>query len=816
MVNGLPAFSPLIPPVLLALAALAAWMAPRAIGRWVQPAAWAAPALAAFALAAAATGAVALAGAPNQPFRFALSTWTPGLFPGSPSLDVGLLAAACMVLVALLGVAVALRGLGERSLGQIAAPLAVAAAAALFIASARSPLGLVFSWLLLDLAIGFTASGGRGALLAGHFGLLLALAGLIGLPLESPRLGGGGIELTETRRALLTAACLIRVGGWPVWWAVPRSREGMAWRAIGIRLAPTVAGLYLAMIVGEMAGFAAGMSLVTVAPGLLALFFGGLLGIAAPGRASFLDWRTTAWAGLVLLAVGLSDPVGRTIAFVLLVHVVLVSAAAYGFEGLRFGAGGPTTAKRAALAFSAAALPPTLGFAGRWLLFDQLVVRSAIGVLVLAFLGTVLISAPLRRGWRVPPKAHGYAAPLFVGFMLLLGLELVLGVRLDRFGTFLRGAVGGDVPSPVLLLLNTPWLRAPAHVVAALAIPVLLILAAPPLGWAARKVEARNRGRPFVRRGRGVLRLAGAAETVQGAIVRLGAIIQRRSGLTGGRRAMALTLLAAIVISGSMFGLGGPGSPPRSPAETIWPEAGLLSQVWFAGLAPLILAGALSGVILLVRAPAAKLIALHGAYALSGVLVAQGGAPAVLGALMFLVGTIVVGMLAISVMQAPIDRRMLAAARRLRALRPGPDAERSPVVPGLALLVALAAARGFDSVVLAERGVSMTGVLHPTVAMAAGGVLTVVFAVAALDIAVGVVLAVVGAQLLYTVLDPGLLIGGTLAGFHLLLAVVASFFIGLSALSPGDVDLVGRPTGGAGGGVDAEREPSAGEPEIVG
>jgi hypothetical protein len=62
--------------------------------------------------------------------------------------------------------------------------------------------------------------------------------------------------------------------------------------------------------------------------------------------------------------------------------------------------------------------------------------------------------------------------------------------------------------------------------------------------------------------------------------------------------------------------------------------------------------------------------------------------------------------------------------------------------------------------------------------LCAGGVLTAVFAGSSLRLAIGVLAALAGFELIYARIDPGLLITGGLAVFQMTFALVASLFLG--------------------------------------
>jgi len=141
-------------------------------------------------------------------------------------------------------------------------------------------------------------------------------------------------------------------------------------------------------------------------------------------------------------------------------------------------------------------------------------------------------------------------------------------------------------------------------------------------------------------------------------------------------------------------------------------------------------------------------------------------------------------MLALSILQAPIDRRLVAAARRLGQVQAAPRRALSErLVPVLALAIVALVGLGMQPAVLAPY--VGPGVLRVGVVLVAGGVVATVFAGSALKLAAGVLIALIGSEAIYASLDPGLLVTGGLAGLQLLFTIVASFFIGQSPLVGG-------------------------------
>jgi len=134
------------------------------------------------ALAAALATAVVLWRDRPRSFHLSLSPWSGAIFQSDPALAVDATAAIVLVLLCLCCLVATLAAWSTpRGPAALGGPLLIGAASALMVA-ARTPLGLVSAWLLLDVALFFGARTRRRALLASHLGLLLVLAALIDLP----------------------------------------------------------------------------------------------------------------------------------------------------------------------------------------------------------------------------------------------------------------------------------------------------------------------------------------------------------------------------------------------------------------------------------------------------------------------------------------------------------------------------------------------------------------------------------------------------------------------------------------------------------
>lgn len=227
---------------------------------------------------------------------------------------------------------------------------------------------------------------------------------------------------------------------------------------------------------------------------------------------------------------------------------------------------------------------------------------------------------------------------------------------------------------------------------------------------------------------------------------------------------MAWTLLAGLA-TGLAFLV-----PPATSAEA--PPAGGWSSV--------IVADAVAAAMVLGPAPAVSLAALAAGYALVGVKLFVLGAgvagPAVvLGVTKLVAGAVVVAILTLSATQTRGMRSAGAARRALAALRGHASVDHDRGLAGICLAIALLAALGIPSATLTEH--LPLSALRVALGLIAGGVLTAVFARTALRVACGVLLALCGFDLVYAHIEPGLLITGALAVFHIAYAMVVTAFV---------------------------------------
>ncbi|MCB0215057.1 MAG: hypothetical protein H6648_02095 [Caldilineae bacterium] len=717
------------------------------------------PLLALVALGAAVTQLAMLWDGTRASLGVTLSPWTARLFTVGPRLEVDALAAYGVLLVCLASLVALLHGLRDESLAieSLAGPLAVASSATLFCAATRSPLGLVSSWLLMDLALFFGAGVRRRGLLAGQLGLLFILAGLMGL--ADPSLVGG--ELGSWPRLWLLAAAGIRMGTYPFSWALPRTRMDGVWRAGILRLGPAVAGATLAIRAGASLGSGNGVDPLSLLPGALAMLFGGLLAWLSAERGTALDWAFTAGAGLLLTAAALGSPVGTTVAALLLADLVLGRLAQYLAEDT------PGQAPRLAWGLSAASLaglPPLLGFFARVLLYRALLDGGHGWVLLTAALSTALTAAPFGRLPALSPRTEGPSAWQLLPLGPALPLVL-LGLLSGWLPFALSGAEWSPMAGSARALLGLDW-----RLISALLVPPLLGFAIHRSGWGSRRPPVDAPRRRVSR----LLRLTELFDGMRTALIQTGRMIHRSLGLVEGHRTMALTLLAAVGVGLTVLAGAGPLPDPVGPGLD-----GVGMILW--GVATLI-----AVVNLLVTRRLVTLIILWVSYLLvAAVLLVSGGTPTpaalVVSALVKgLAGIVVVAILSISVVQLGADGAA-GAARRAPLLAAEPSDRNETPLRLLALCIAVLLTGSLHATTLQPTLPDM--VLRPALTLIVGGVLTAIFARSPLRLAVSVLVALCGFELIYARLDPGLFMTGSLAAFHILFAILASLYVGL-ALDP--------------------------------
>lgn len=280
-----------------------------------------------------------------------------------------------------------------------------------------------------------------------------------------------------------------------------------------------------------------------------------------------------------------------------------------------------------------------------------------------------------------------------------------------------------------------------------------------------------------------MLRLTDLFDMLRSALIGAGRVLHRGLGLVEGRRTMAWTLLAGVTVGLTLLASAGPGTSEALP----------LSQ----GLPAWILAALLVLALLLVPMPAVALGVVLGAGLLSGYvlwssaelqglpaedfvalpIVQDPAAIAVAALVKPLAGLVVVAILTISVLQAPGEG---AGDPRARLLDVPPRVGSEPLLLGLAFLIANFIIAGLRSTTLAVA--LPPEVLRPALCLIGGGVLVAVFARRPLRLAASVLVALIGFEMIYARIDPGLVVTGGLAAFQILLAILASLFVSPDAV----------------------------------
>lgn len=678
--------------------------------------------------------------------HMALSPWSDAVFTGDPGLDVDLLAATCVLgvtVLALLSVMRAGRVADRRA--ALGGSLFVAAASALFIAAARTPLGLVSTWLLLDAALFFGAGIGRRGLLSSQLGLLLALAGLMDLPIGAETVDAAA--LSDWTRAWLVGAATVRMGLYPLWWSVPRTPDGTMWRAFAGRLAPMLAGAYLLFLATPAAGAASVPGLVL---GSLGTVFGAILAWGTRRVGSVLDWTTVHVAGLVVVAACLPGPYGRPAALILLFSLAVPGAALY----LVRDAPSLDRSWVARLApWSMLGAPLGAGFLGRWLLLEATAALDTRAVWAVVALSPV----PAVARWlsRFDRRPEGAPAGRWPGAWL--GLAMLAQAAVGLGGLWVL--VTGQSPVP-------GWSPPAMPIVSRAAVAGLLLPFV--LGPLLRTfVPRRPIPEPSPHEMARAVRLTELFDGLRTVFIRAGRLAHDRLGLAESRRAMAWTVLAGLTTGLAFLG------PPSLPGEGPLPVPAITLSF--------VASGAVAGVLLLAQAPMLSLAALAGGYGvLAGELFlhgADGPVPmGVLALIKLVAGVVVVAILTISWTQSEQESRTAAAGRRLAALRRSGPAIDDRGLAAISLALAWVVALGVPSVTVPESLASP--VLHSALVLVAGGVLTGIFARTALRLACGVLLAMCGFELIYAFLEPGLVITAGLAVFQIVFAIVASAFVG--------------------------------------
>lgn len=698
-----------------------------------------------------------------------LSPWGFTSFAESIALSATPLTGAALLLVTALATLVSVRAAVAADPRPGAAPLVVAAASALFVLGAAKPLGLVFAWLVLDVALFLFAGTGRHGLLSGQLGLMMAVGAVATLPWE-PAGGGSGVfeGLRQGGRFLLVSAGAVRMGLFPIWWAVPPTDRDREWLSLGIRLAPIVAGGYLVLLLAAMAPLGSGLTGPALLPVVLSVLGAAALSWLAAQRTESHDWQTAAQATLLLMAAVVGGNIGQAIGLIVLVDLVLVRSAI-----VLVGGRGSRRAGRIvvwALALAAAGVPPTLGFAGRWLLYRELLF-SGLGVVVLAIVAaTIVTTTALWDSMRLRGSIGQLPRTALVAAGVLAASDWILGIALPYLEPVIVPVVGTSLPRPLSEIVS--GLSSPP----ALANTVVLLAAV--LSPAAVALVVRRTPRAFGdarRRGlRRAFRLTRASAELAGGFIRAGAMVHRVTGLLESRRAMAWTVMAAAITASALVVSGGAQeSTAAAPAVTA------------VGLFVFAVAGVVGVATVLARRPGFSLAAVLVAYLLSGAVLWLSAVPWQIVLIKLFAGALAIAILAIGVLQAPLDRP-LAGARSLIGAAGVPESGEDRILPALSLAIGLLIALGTGTV--GPVASVPPEILRPAFALAAAGVVAAVFAPSSLRLAVGVLVALVGFELAYAWLDPGLVVTGALAAFQLLFAVVASYYVGMSLESATDAE----------------------------
>jgi hypothetical protein len=494
---------------------------------------------------------------------------------------------------------------------------------------------------------------------------------------------------------------------------------------------------------------------------LAAVFFGGALSALSRRHGRAMDWAMTHVAGLVLLASLLGGATGEAIALLLVAEVAVGGAGAYLVPRAlsRF----PDRAANMLLVFGMAGLPPLLGFAARWPLYRELWARGLAAALALTALGTAFaLGGTLRRrpapSVGLPPPATTLRAVARLSTAVAVcaaAAEVVLGIAFAVVGLPVASHSRARLPNPLLDLGSN--LSSEAGRSDTLVLIGLLLLPAI-LGV----ILSRTLGRTIDHGRLAPLDLTPAVDAAAATLIHVGALLQRVSGLVEGRRALAWTLLATVTVA---------LVPLKVPTASTTLSA--------LGSVVLLLCALPAAGVALAGRPQVILAAVGATYVLSAGLLLAAGTPWFIAGIVVMTGVFVLTILTVSVVQAPnVSLRPAAAARRLADLHGERDVGWS-LVPALAVVAAVVLIAGVRSVVAADRLPDI--ILQASLLLGAGGAVAVVLARGPLRLCAGAHVAMTAFCLAYARLDPGLWVTGALAGFQLLFALVASYFVGESA-----------------------------------
>ena len=694
-----------------------------------------------------------------------LSAATPGwsrVFDGGPSLQFDLRAAVLLGMLGLLVTAAIFQATAV-TITRLSWPLLVAACSMLFVASSASPLGLVAAWLLLDACLYLSGLISRRSLLASQFGLWILIAALAALPIdhETLRAGEGGVwnDAWSQLHAYLVIAGVVRMGLYPFTWTVPRTPPDALWRGVLTRLAPMTAGMALILRAGTHVSVeqtSPHMGLVAV--GLLALVSGAVLAGSATDRGQILDSACMIPAALAVLATAVTGRVMPDLLLGLGLEMMLGRGVMYLVEAR----GGKRLSWLWWLgAAGTLGVPGTMAFGLRWWQLADWFPQLPAFYSILLLLGLALPVAVLRP----PTLAVEAKVRLRTPDVFLLGLGLLLavaGVLVSLLPT------GRPVAVAQLLSLSVP--AADLRLVLGLALPLILgvllrserlPMQSSTIGWG---------------RVSHWLRLGEFFDAWRSAFIQTGRALHQSVNLLDSRRTMAWTMFAGLVVGLSILAAdtSKPTLAATAPGAVLW----------------LVTAVVAFAVLLAIR-PLSQMLALLAAYLLAvWTLMTTAGPndPAVFGTIALvklLAGCVVVAILAIGTVEAP--RRWGPAVNARQALlardRSLPSERRFVL---MAVLVTILLLSGIQNNLLADR--VPVALLRPALTLICAGLLGTVFAEGALRLACCTFVAFIGFELIYTQIDPGLLVTGGLAAFQILYALLVTPFFGIDLGETDDVE----------------------------
>ncbi len=702
-------------------------------------------------------------------------SWTLLALPGSflPALDLEvdrLAAVGVLAIAALAWLDCASRPAGTAY--EAGTTLAISAGAALLSAGYHTPFGLVYGWLALDAALFLGPGRSRRALLVSQCGLLMAVVALaFATAFQMPRAIPSRIPASGFSETLLLLAAALRMGLYPIWTALPMWPGGDV-RALPVqRLAPAVAALGLFLNVTLRLHPGEGWTPPVLAFCWLAVLGGGLLAWLHDDRYQVQAWQTASQAGLVTLAAAFGGAMGAAMACVLALDLVLGRAVLSVIDD------SPTTYRerlgRVLAGASVLGLPPTLGFAGRWLLYRQLLAADEWPSLLLIMLGSAFAAgALLTQNGRGKSAHRELPASAAVTAFVAAAATLVLGLWFRPLDVAGRALVAFSPVSALADLLYT--LRSPLTFASGLAL-LVAILAPPAVGQAlarSRPVPATLTAARFWKRLREVVELHWLGSAAASFAIALGIGMQRAAGFSSPRRAMAWTLLAVLLVTGWFVLIGFPDAGGDAVPLPSWTMLAYLSLV-----------AVVIAVVLGTTAPPITLVALAIGQLLSALWLGWAGGQAtipLIATIYGLVGLLAVGILASSLGAVPAPTAVRSAMRRLR-VRQTATATATGDGRGMALIaLAVVLVLVCTAELPVPKDLIPIAALRPALLYAIGGALVVIFARTALQLVAGVLLAYSGFQLGYAQIDSGLLITFALSAFHLLFALVAAYYLAIT------------------------------------